>query len=255
MSPCDKDAMTSARQWIKRRDHPMSQTLYHIGMSTRRFSLPVVPVIHRSLYELRRAVISGWANAPRVLWYTPLFQSRLAESAVGLHLDNGIPYVVGPLTLRVGQGCRLAGKLDICGCSTPGANPELIIGNNVDVGWSGTINVGRRIVIGDNVRIAPGVVLAGYPGHPLDASARARGEGETIDQVGDIVLHDNVWLATRVTVLAGVTIGAGTVVGAGSVVTSDLPSGVLAAGVPAKIVRHLEMVPAAKSGTNSEAER
>ncbi len=48
-----------------------------------------------------------------------------------------------------------------------------------------------------------------------------------------------MWLATWVTVTAGVTIGAGTVVAAGSVVTKDLPPGVLAAGIPARVVRAL----------------
>ena len=115
----------------------------------------------------------------------------------------------------------------------------LDVGSNVDIGWQTTIAVGRRIVIGDNVRIAGRALLAGYPGHPFDAQARAMGLLDTEDQVGDIVLEDDVWLATGVTVLAGVVIGRGTVVAAGSVVTRDLPPGVLAAGVPARVLRQL----------------
>ena len=42
-----------------------------------------------------------------------------------------------------------------------------------------------------------------------------------------------------VTVSAGVRIGRGTVVAAGSVVTADLPPLVLAAGVPARVIRSL----------------
>lgn len=37
----------------------------------------------------------------------------------------------------------------------------------------------------------------------------------------------------------GVTIGRDTVVGAGAVVTSDLPAGVVAVGVPARVLRAL----------------
>ena len=89
-------------------------------------------------------------------------------------------------------------------------------------------------MIGNNVRIAGDCYLAGYPGHPVDANARAKGLPDTDDQIGDIVLHDDVWLATGVKVMPGVTIGKGTIVAAGSVVTKDLPDYVLAAGSPQK---------------------
>jgi maltose O-acetyltransferase len=40
-----------------------------------------------------------------------------------------------------------------------------------------------------------------------------------------------------VTVLGGVTIGDGAVIGAGSVVSKDIPSGAIAVGVPARVIR------------------
>ena len=52
-------------------------------------------------------------------------------------------------------------------------------------------------------------------------------------------LGDNVWLGGGVIVCPGVTIGQDTVVGAGAVVTKDLPAGVVAAGVPARILREI----------------
>ena len=41
------------------------------------------------------------------------------------------------------------------------------------------------------------------------------------------------------TVCGGVTIGEGSVIGAGSVVTRDIPAGVIAAGVPCRVIRKL----------------
>jgi acetyltransferase-like isoleucine patch superfamily enzyme len=103
-----------------------------------------------------------------------------------------------------------------------------------------TIAVGRRINIGNNVRIAGRAMLLGYPGHPLDPVARASGQPDTDDQVGDIILEDDVWLASGVLVLPKVRIGQGTIVAAGSVVTKDLPPMALAGGTPARVLRYLE---------------
>jgi maltose O-acetyltransferase len=91
-----------------------------------------------------------------------------------------------------------------------------------------------RITIGDDVQIGPNVQLL-TPTHPLDPEPR-RAKWEA---ASPITIGDNVWLGGGVIVCPGVTIGADTVVGAGSVVTRDLPSGVVAVGSPARVVRSL----------------
>jgi maltose O-acetyltransferase len=88
------------------------------------------------------------------------------------------------------------------------------------------------ITIGDDVQIGPNVQLL-TPTHPVAPEPR-RQKWEAAEP---IVIEDNVWLGGGVIVLPGVTIGADTVVGAGAVVTRDLPSGVLAVGNPARVVR------------------
>jgi acetyltransferase-like isoleucine patch superfamily enzyme len=57
-----------------------------------------------------------------------------------------------------------------------------------------------------------------------------------------IVVGDNVWLGAGSSVLDGVTLGRNVVVGAGAVVTSDLPDGSVAVGVPARVVRAREAI-------------
>ncbi|KUO95445.1 acyltransferase [Ferroacidibacillus organovorans] len=56
---------------------------------------------------------------------------------------------------------------------------------------------------------------------------------------GRVAIGDEVMIGANSTILAGVSIGDGSVIGAGSVVTTDIPPGVFAAGVPARIVRSL----------------
>ena len=90
------------------------------------------------------------------------------------------------------------------------------------------------IVIGDDVQIGPNVQLL-TPTHPVEAEAR-RAKWEAAQP---IVIGSNVWLGGGVIVLAGVTIGENTVVGAGAVVTRDLPSNVVALGVPARVTKSL----------------
>ena len=54
-----------------------------------------------------------------------------------------------------------------------------------------------------------------------------------------ITIGNNVWIGAGTTVLGGVTIGDNTVIGAGSVVTKDIPSNVIALGVPCKVLREI----------------
>lgn len=91
------------------------------------------------------------------------------------------------------------------------------------------------IVIGRSVLLGPGVVLA-CAGHPLDPGQRKSGAYETS---APITIADNVWIGANTTVCGGVEIGEGSVIGAGSVVNKNIPAGVLAAGVPCKVLRQL----------------
>lgn len=54
-----------------------------------------------------------------------------------------------------------------------------------------------------------------------------------------IVISDDVWIATRSTILKGVTIGKGSVVATGSIVTRDVPDYSVVAGIPAKVIKKL----------------
>ena len=231
-------AASAFKSWVKRRESPLARLVHDAVTGARTARFPVIRPVHRLLYAAHLGVRGFIAEAMRALWWTPLFVSRLETNAPGLMLYSGMPQVWGPLRIKVGRDVRMSGISTLIGRSSSAA-PELEIGDNVDIGWQCQLSVGTRIVIGDNVRLAGRVMLAGFPGHPMDAADRAAGLPDTPDQIGDIILEPDVWLATGVTVTAGVRIGAGTVVAAGSIVTKDLPPGVLAAGAPARVIRSL----------------
>ncbi len=116
----------------------------------------------------------------------------------------------------------------------------------VDYGWN--VSLGDRaflnfgcvlldcapITVGAGSLIGPGVQLCAAA-HPVDPDERRRG----VEYAQPISVGDNVWIGAGTIVSAGVAIGNDTVVGAGSVVVRDLPSGVLAAGTPARVLRRL----------------
>ena len=52
-----------------------------------------------------------------------------------------------------------------------------------------------------------------------------------------IVLKKGCWIGANAIILPGVTIGRNSVIGAGSVVTKSVTDGVVAAGIPAKIIK------------------
>lgn len=231
--------LTALRRHIKAQETPAARVAWAVVRALRGARVPAIRPLHGALYAAHRALREAAGQVMRAVWWTPLFLSRVETPAPGLRLEGGMPLVLGPLRIRLGRDVRLSGASTLSARHGTRPVPLLEAGNNIDIGWQTTIAVGTRVVLGDNVRLAGRNFLAGYPGHPMDPAARAAGLPCTEDQIGDIVLEDDVWLGTGATVLAGVTIGRGTVVGAGSVVTRSLPPMVLAAGNPCRIIRGL----------------
>lgn len=90
------------------------------------------------------------------------------------------------------------------------------------------------IEVGAACQMGPRVQLL-TAAHPIDPDARRHGW----EYGRPITLGDNVWLGAGAIVCPGVTIGDDTVVGAGAVVVRDLPPGVVAGGVPARVLREI----------------
>lgn len=114
-------------------------------------------------------------------------------------------------------------------------------GYNIKVGQNFYANHGCTIldcapvIIGDDVLLAPGVVISTAT-HPLDPIRRTSGE----ESAHAITIGNRVWLGANVTVCPGITIGDNVVVGAGSVVVKDLPANTVCVGSAAKPIRTID---------------
>ena len=112
-------------------------------------------------------------------------------------------------------------------------------GKNISLGKRVFINSGccfqdqGGIEIGDDVLIGQQVVIATL-NHDLNPEKR----GSMIPK--HVKIGNRVWIGAHATILAGVTIGDNSVVAAGAVVTKDVPENSVVAGVPAKVIRHIQ---------------
>lgn len=106
------------------------------------------------------------------------------------------------------------------------------LGNNVYFNMGVTMVDDTHIYIGDNVMLAPNVIIA-TAGHPIDPELRSQG----LQYNMPVRIGKNCWLGAGVIVMPGVTIGENTVIGAGSVVTKDIPANVVAVGNPCHVLR------------------
>ena len=97
------------------------------------------------------------------------------------------------------------------------------------------IAVKNSVTIGKNVRIAPYTLIMDSDFHDIQEHSS---EGKS----APIIIHDNVWIASRAMILKGVTIGEGAVISAGAVVTKDVPPYTMVGGVPAKVIKELKTI-------------
>jgi galactoside O-acetyltransferase len=130
---------------------------------------------------------------------------------------------------EIGDGCHIETPLHAnWGCR------HVHFGSGIYCNFNLCLVDDADIYVGDHCMIAPNVVIA-TSGHPVLPVLREH------NYVYNIPVHigRNVWIGSGVQVLPGVTIGDNSVIGAGSVVTNDIPSNVIALGVPCKVFREI----------------
>lgn len=115
------------------------------------------------------------------------------------------------------------------------SNNSLVIGTNTGFNNNRILiaGLGNRIEIGNECLFAENAELWASDTHSiLDIETNER-----LNPDLPIIIENNVWICNRVLVMKGVTIGENSVIASGSIVTKDIVKNVIAAGIPASIIK------------------
>lgn len=127
------------------------------------------------------------------------------------------------------------GGIHIGGKTSLSSKTEL--GRNVSFNGM-TINGIGSVIIGDNFHSGTDCLIITSI-HNYDFGKKIPYDDTHIEK--PVIIHDNVWLGDRVTILGKVTIGEGAIVQAGAVVIKDVPDGAIVGGNPAQIFKYRNM--------------
>lgn len=147
----------------------------------------------------------------------------------GCDIRRGAEVTVSPgSTLRVGENAILDRGI------TLEASGVLRVGDRVTFGHHCTVAARELVEIGADCLIAELVSIRDHDHESRDSTIPIRLQGA---RTAPVHIGRNVWLGSKVTVLKGVRIGDNAIIAAGAVVTKDVPADVIAAGVPARVLR------------------
>jgi maltose O-acetyltransferase len=178
------------------------------------------------LYVIRRKALrylEGLALSPLYLRHCTKVGKRART--------RGMPFIENLGRIVIGNDFNFV-SLFVQSHLVTGHDGLLEIGDTVNINFGAAISAHEHVKIGDRVRIGPYAIIMDSDYH----TAKDRSKRPT----APVIIEDDVWLAGRVSVLRGSRIGKGSVVTAGSVVSGEIPAGVIAGGVPARVLRRIE---------------
>lgn len=153
----------------------------------------------------------------------------------------------GQKNISIGD-CSIIQGTSILGCWTKYGNQDfpnasITIGNHCSIGEYNHITACNKITIGDGLLTGRYVIISDNShGGLSEEESLIEPAKRDLKSKGEVIIGNNVWLGDKVAVLSGVHIGNNVIVAANAVVTKDLPDNCMAAGIPAKVVKVLNMV-------------
>lgn len=157
------------------------------------------------------------------------------------------PGVSIPRLSYIGPGCTISrigkGVIKAAGKIRADRHAEMIAQGKITVGDNFVLNGYSRIIAHEHIEIGNNVVIARYVTILDHDHAYKKGADGNIAFDGYVTapirIGNNVWMGDKVSILKGVNIGNNVIVGANAVVTKNIPANCIAAGNPARVIKHL----------------
>jgi len=222
---------------IKRGESPFYSALRSFAKAVLTSNFPVprflIPIA-RLVFDLQGGIAGFFRWALSYFIREPLFRARCVSVGKRFRLFR-LPYVVSHAEIHIGDDVNFFGKVDIFS-GRIFDNPQLILGNRVDIGHNVGFVVNKEIIIEDDVNVASGVRFMDSDAHPKDTQARIADLPPTPEEIKPVRICKNAWIGQNVFILKGVTVGEGAIIGVNSVVITDIPPYSVAMGNPARVV-------------------
>ena len=143
-----------------------------------------------------------------------LIKNRITSWRVNRTQESKREYLRS-LGCKVGEGTRFVGKAHV------GPDPFLV-------------------EIGEDCLLSSNVDFLTHDGGVKVLNTLGFFDGQRMDKMARIKVGNNCFIGCEAVIMGGVTIGDNVIIGTRSIVTKDIPSGTVAAGMPAKVICTLE---------------
>lgn len=227
-------------RYLSTSSDPIPKLVRRIRRGWHNFTLPAPKIIVLPMLWLFLALRHVYFTLFRLFVCEPLFKAYCKSYGKNVRTNVHIHWIQGKGDIIVGDNVEIRGKCSFTFAARFSDRPQLVIGNNTNIGHSSSITVGKSVEIGDHCLIASDVSIFDSSGHPSDPTARMANMPLSPDEVKPIKIGNNVWIGQRSIITPGVTIGDNSIVSAASVVIGDVPPNTIVAGYPARKIGALQ---------------
>ncbi len=184
----------------------------------------MIPVILSNLQRVTEGLKSRWRN---------YYYRTLGVKLQGYVWLREIEISRNFTEIEIESPCALDRGVTLLCSGDPQEEAKIYIDAHTYINRNTLLSAMSSLTIGQHCAIGPGCYITDHD-HGLDPAFPPLSQPMVAKPTR---IGNCVWIGANVTILKGVNIGDKAVIGAGSVVTKNIPSGAIAVGVPAKVIK------------------